>query len=216
MDLLVTEGDETHSAPCQFPGIQLRAVFFFLLVPFGAWGWIHENGSGGGKRTIRLDEEASRFFFLFFFGMGPFSKANPKKGRKRPRSRLAASLFRLVGFQGCEEGVFLAYVPGVVPASCCIGAVPHGDVDQGGGPSVDAWKFVWPEAATFSGTLGARPTCVQLAVPTLKDSPVWTGVADVARPLDQSAIRLDELERMRAIARNGHGCIHARLGAFLR
>jgi len=75
---------------------------------------------------------------------------------------------------------------------------------------------MWPEAATILGTLSARPTCVQLAVPALKDSPVWTGVAYVARPLDQSAIRLDELEGMRAIARNGHGCIRARLGAFLR
>lgn len=97
---------------------------------------------GGGRGQFGLMKKRADFFSFSFFGMGPFPRQVQKKGRKRPRSRLAASLFRLVGFQGCEEGVFLAYVPGVVPASCCIGAVPHGDVDQGGGPSVDAWKFV--------------------------------------------------------------------------
>jgi len=98
MDLLVTEGDETHSAPCQFPGIQLRAVFFFQFFLGGLE--IHENGSWGRKRTIRLDEEASRFFFLFFFWYGSFSKASPKKRKKKASLSLGRFSIPLGGVSG--------------------------------------------------------------------------------------------------------------------
>ena len=47
--------------------------------------------------------------------------------------------------------------------------------------------------------LGTYATRVQFTIPTLKDAPVGSRVADIACPLDQRIIRLDELERVRAV-----------------
>jgi hypothetical protein len=45
---------------------------------------------------------------------------------------------------------------------------------------------------------------VNLAVPAFEDPPVRARVADMAGPLDESAVRLDHAERVRAAASPGH------------
>lgn len=47
---------------------------------------------------------------------------------------------------------------------------------------------------------------MNLAVAALEDPPVGSGVAEVAMPLDEGAVRLDHLEDVGAAACEGHGC----------
>jgi hypothetical protein len=48
-------------------------------------------------------------------------------------------------------------------------------------------------------------TCMELAVPALKDPPVGARVAHVAGPLHQSAVRFDHLEGVGTVVGDGHG-----------
>ncbi|OHF02149.1 hypothetical protein CORC01_02429 [Colletotrichum orchidophilum] len=64
-----------------------------------------------------------------------------------------------------------------------------------------------------SGVLGAGPAGVKLAIPALENAPVGSRMAKVAGPLDQSAVRLDHLERVGAGTRDGH--LEARAGGSL-
>jgi len=52
--------------------------------------------------------------------------------------------------------------------------------------------------------VAAFTAAVEPAVPALPDAPVGPGVAEVAGPLDQVIVGLDDLERMRATADDGH------------
>lgn len=45
---------------------------------------------------------------------------------------------------------------------------------------------------------------MEVAILALKDEPVWSGVAEVAHPLDQAGIGLDDLERVRALSLDSH------------
>lgn len=56
-----------------------------------------------------------------------------------------------------------------------------------------------------SSALRAGPASVNLAIPALENAPVGTRMAQVAGPLDQSAVRLDHLERVSARVGDCHG-----------
>lgn len=51
---------------------------------------------------------------------------------------------------------------------------------------------------------GARTACLELALRTLEDEPMWTRMAHVAVPEDESGVGLDHLEGVLALARLRH------------
>lgn len=61
----------------------------------------------------------------------------------------------------------------------------------------------WPRSRSRLGR--ARPARLELAALALEDEPVRPGVAHVADPVDERVVRLDHLERVLAVAGDGHG-----------
>lgn len=61
--------------------------------------------------------------------------------------------------------------------------------------------FCW----THLGFGSTGPACLEFAGLALVDGLVGTGVADVAVPLDERGIRLDDVEFVRAAYWGGHG-----------
>jgi hypothetical protein len=59
----------------------------------------------------------------------------------------------------------------------------------------------WQPTSHF---VGARPARLQLAVLAFKDVPVWPAVAHCANPLDEGGFRLEQVERVIAVARDRH------------
>ena len=49
-----------------------------------------------------------------------------------------------------------------------------------------------------------RPTSLQLAIPALKDVPMWPAVAQAANPLNECRLGLQGIERVVAMIRNCH------------
>jgi hypothetical protein len=57
----------------------------------------------------------------------------------------------------------------------------------------------------------ASSASVNFAISAFEDPPVWTRVAQVTGPLDQSTIRLDHLERVGTVRCYGHGDVVSKL-----
>lgn len=80
----------------------------------------------------------------------------------------------------------------------------------------EAWYYLGDRESQISrkntymkeqlGFIGTRTTSLQLAVLAFEDKPMRARMTDVADPLDQGALALDELERVVTVGRDGHCC----------